>query len=73
MLAGWVAVRDPFLYLTIEYFHNQIPMLKSDLYDSNYPIPPPTPRNYVLYFEPGRFWIADDKGIRALDYQRFSK
>ncbi len=24
-VAGWMAVRDPYLYLKIEYFHNQIP------------------------------------------------
>ena len=73
VVAGWVAVRDPYLYLTLEYFHNQIPTRKSDVYDYNYPTPPPTPKNYILYFEPGRFWVTDDKGIRAVEYRQFLK
>ena len=72
-VAGWMAVRDPYLYLMIEYFHNQIPIRKSDNYDYNYPLTPPTPKNYILYFEPGRFWLADDQGIRAVDYRQFLK
>lgn len=72
-VAGWMAVRDPYLYLKVEYFHNQIPIRKSDNYDYNYPLTPPTPKNYILYFEPGRFWLADDKGTRAVDYRQFLK
>ena len=72
-VAGWVAVRDPYLYLKVEYFHNQIPIRKSDNYDYNYPLTPPTPKNYILYFEPGRFWVADDKGTRAVEYRQFLK
>ena len=73
IVAGWVAVREPYLYLKVEYFHNQIPIRKSDTYDYNYPTPPPNPKNYILYFEPGRFWIADDKGARAVEYRQFLK
>lgn len=72
-VAGWVAARDPYLYLTVEYFHNQIPIRKSDNYDYNYPLTPPTPKNYILYFEPGRFWLTDDKGTRAVEYRQFLK
>lgn len=73
VVAGWVAVRDPYLYLTVEYFHNQIPIRKSDNYDYNYPLTPPTPRDYILYFEPGRFWLTDDKGVRGIEYRQFLK
>jgi hypothetical protein len=73
IVAGWVAVREPYLYLKVEYFHNQIPIRKSDTYDYNYPTPPPNPKNYILYFEPGRFWIADDKETRGVDYRQFLK
>lgn len=73
VIAGWVAVRDPYLYLTIEYFHSQIPIRKSDVYDYNYPTPPPTPRNYILYFEPGRFWVTDEQGTRAVEFRQFLK
>jgi hypothetical protein len=73
VVGGLISVRDPYLYLTVEYFHTQIPTRKSDLYDYNYPTPPPSPKNYLLYFEPGRFWVTDQQGIRALDYRQFLK
>ena len=73
VIAGWMAVREPLLYLKVEYFHNQIPIRKSDVYDYNYPTPPPTSREYVLYFEPGRFWVANEKGTRAVDFRNFLK
>lgn len=73
VLGGWVAVRDPYLYLTPEYFHTQIPTRKSDPYDYNYPTPPPVPKDYLLYFEPGRFWVTNGKGKRAVDFRPFLK
>ncbi|MGQ0812409.1 MAG: hypothetical protein ACT4OO_14460 [Nitrospiraceae bacterium] len=72
-IAGWVAVRNPYLYLTVEYFHTQIPVRKADLYDYNYPTPPQTPAGYILYFEPGRFWVMDPKGVRAIEFRQFLK
>lgn len=72
-IAGWMAVRDPYLYLTIEYFHTQIPVRQSDNYDSNYPLPPPTPKEYILYFEPGRFYSSDDKRVPAVEFRQFLK
>ncbi len=72
-IAGWMAVRDPYLYMTIEYFHTQIPVRKSDDYDSNYPLPPPTPKEYILYFEPGRFYTSDDKRVPAVEFRQFLK
>ncbi len=72
--AGWVAVRDPYLYLTIEHVHTQISIRKSDPYDYNYPTPPPLPGSFLLYFEPGRFWVTDHSGTaRGLDYREFLK
>ena len=73
VVAGWVAVRDPHFHIVPEYFHTQIPTHKSDPYDYNYPTPPPPPRDYLLYFEPGRFWVESGKGRRALDYRQFLK
>lgn len=72
-IAGWIAVRDPYLYLTIEYFHTQIPVRQSDNYDSNYPLPPPTPKEYLLNFEPGRFYTSDDKRVPAVEFRQFLK
>ena len=73
VLSGWVAVRDPYFYFNLEYFHVQIPTRKSDLYDYNYPTPPPLPKDYLLYFEPGRFWVTDQHGRRAVEYRSFLK
>ncbi len=73
VVGGWVAVRDPYLYVTLEYVHVQIPTRNADLYDYNYPTPPPPPAEYLLYFEPGRFWTVDQKGVSALDYRAFLK
>ncbi|GAB1721740.1 MAG: hypothetical protein GDA65_07940 [Nitrospira sp. CR1.1] len=71
VIAGWMAVQEPYLYLTLEQFHRQVPIRKDDLYDINYPATPPPPRNYILYFEPGRFWLEDQKGARAVQYRQF--
>lgn len=71
VIGGWIAVRDPYLYLTLEYVHVQVPNHKFDPYDYNYPTPPQLPRDYLLYFEPGRFWGTDQQGDSALDYRAF--
>jgi len=70
-LGGWVAVRDPYLYLSLEYFHVQVPIRTTDLYDYNYPTPPPLAKDYLVYFEPGRFWVTDQKGRRGVNYRAF--
>jgi len=69
--AGWVAIREPYLYLTIEYFHTEVPIRRIDNYYQNSPLIPPLPRTYLLFFEPGRFWVTDQKAIRGLEYRQF--
>lgn len=71
VISGWVAVQDPYLYVTLEQFHRQVSIRKDDLYDINYPAVPPPPRDYILYFEPGRFWMEDQKGTRVVSYRQF--
>lgn len=71
--AGWVAIREPYFYFSIEYFHTQVPIRKADQYDYNYPTPPPLAGSYLLYFEPGRFWLSDPSGERGLQYRPFLK
>jgi len=71
--AGWVAIREPYLYLTIEYFHNEVPIRHSDTYYPNDPLMPPKPKTYLLFFEPGRFWVMDQNGARALQFRDFLK
>src|SRR5712692_3429676 len=71
---GWVAVHDHLLHLTIDYFHVQQPVTKSDPYDHNNEYPTPwTPANtYLLYFEPGRFYVTDPKrDRRGVDFWAF--
>ena len=71
---GWVAVHDRFFHLTMDYFHIQQPVRKSDAYDYNYPTPWTPPKSYLLYFEPGRFYLTDPKtDTRAVDFQEFLK
>jgi hypothetical protein len=72
--AGWVAVHDQLLHLTIDYFHVQQPVTKSDPYDFNYPTPWTPEKTYLLYFEPGRFYVTEPKtDRRGLDFLEFLK
>jgi hypothetical protein len=73
VVGGWVAVREPYFYFTLEYAHAQIPWRKFDPYDYNYPTPPPLPPGYLIYFDPGRFWTTDQQGVVALDYRGYLK
>jgi hypothetical protein len=72
--AGWLAFHDPYLYLEIEYFHTLLPVRKIDQYDYNFPLIPGSPRSYLLYYEPGRFWVNDpSSGTRAIDVRALLK
>lgn len=72
--SGWVAVRGRFFHFDIEYFHAQNPSTKFSHYDWYYPTPPYPPGSYVLYFEPGRFFMQDPKqGSRGVDFKEFLK
>ncbi len=70
--AGWLAIRDPYFHLTIEFHHAQLPAHKSMTYERYYPTPPPAPKSFVMYFEPGRYWVLDKtSGDRAVDFRGF--
>ncbi|HZI51912.1 MAG TPA: hypothetical protein VFE29_08805 [Terriglobia bacterium] len=72
--AGWIAVREPYLYLVLEHYHAQFPIRKSEQWDLRYPTTPPEPKTYVLYFEPGRFWETDPVSSRqAVQLREFLK
>ena len=73
VMAGWVAIHEPYFYLMPEYFHTQIPTTTADPYYKNDPSFPPMAKDYLLYFEPGRFWVMGEKDHRALDYRQFLK
>jgi hypothetical protein len=69
---GWLAVREGLLHITMEYFHAQQPVRQSDVYDYNYPTPWTPPKTYLLYFEPGRFFLTDPKTqTRGVDFKEF--
>ena len=71
---GWMAVQGPLLHLSIDYFHIQQPVTKSDPYDYNYPTPWTPANTYLLYFEPGRFYMTAPKtDWRGVDFREFLK
>ncbi|MCX5721052.1 MAG: hypothetical protein NT179_03355 [Nitrospirae bacterium] len=71
---GWVAVHGQLLHLTIDYFHVQQPVTQSDPYDYNYPTPWTPEKTYLLYFEPGRFYVMDPTiDRRGVDFLTFLK
>ncbi len=71
---GWVAVQDQRLHLTIDYFHVQQPLRTYDVYDYNYPTPWTPEQAYLLYFEPGRFYVIDPRSdTRGVDFRGFLK
>lgn len=70
--AGWIAVRGGLFHIGIEYFHSQQPATLTSPYDYNYPTPRSAPGSYVLYFEPGRFWVMDGAlQRRAVEFRPF--
>ena len=72
--AGWLAVREPYLFLQVEHYHAQFPLRKEEEWDLRYPALPPEPGNYSLYFEPGRFWVTDPaSGQSAVQLREFLK
>jgi hypothetical protein len=72
--AGWVAVRDPYFHLRLEHFHAQFPVRKSEPMDVRYPAIPPESGTYLLYFEPGRFWVTDPvSGDHVVQFREFLK
>ncbi len=74
VIGGWIVVQDQFLHLTVDYYHVQQPLRKTDLYDYNYPTPWSAEHTYLLYFEPGRFYLTDPKtGTRGVDFKEFLK
>ncbi|HXH86219.1 MAG TPA: hypothetical protein VNI35_05295 [Nitrospira sp.] len=73
--SGWTAVRGPFLFLHIDFFHSLLPTHGTSVYEADrYATPPPLPNSYVLFFEPSRFWSNDaETGLRGVEYRDFLK
>jgi hypothetical protein len=71
--AGWIAVRNAYLYLTIEHLRAEAPARTVDRYYPNNPQVAPLPGSFLLFFEPGRYWVTDRAGVRALEFREFLK
>lgn len=56
---GWLKVRDHYLHLSVDYFHVEQPVRKTDAYDRNHPTPWTPEQTYSVYFEPERFYVTD--------------
>ncbi len=69
--SGWMAIREQYLYLTVEYLHTEVPVHSVDQYFPNNPNLPPVPGSFLVFFEPGRYWVTDLKGVRALEFREF--
>lgn len=71
---GWIAVREPYFHLALEHYHAQFPIKKEEPWDLRYPALPPEPGTYLLYFEPGRFWVTDPvSGEHVVQLREFLK
>lgn len=71
---GWIAVKDPYLHLTLEHFHAQFPLRRDEMWDLRYPAIPPEAGTFLLYFEPNRFWSTDPAlGERGVLYREYLK
>jgi hypothetical protein len=72
--AGWAAAREPYFYLSMLYFHVQQPTRTQDPYYPYYTATRSSPRSYLLYFEPARYWLLDEQsGRRRVDFRSFLK
>ncbi len=56
---GWIKVHDRYFHLTVDYFHVEQPVRKSDAYYRNYSTPWTPDQTYLLSFEPGRVYVTD--------------
>lgn len=56
---GRLKVRDHYLHLSVDYFHVEQPVRKTDAYDRNHPTPWTPEQPYSVYFEPERFYVID--------------
>ncbi len=72
--SGWIAVRNPFFHIAIEYVRNLQPRSPTRNYYPFYPEMPPAPPASDVFFEPHEFWMADpvdgNAAVQFRDYLR---
>jgi hypothetical protein len=70
--SGWIAIRDPFFHVGIEYFRDLHPQPSTRSYYPFYQDLPPSPSSYTLLFEPKQFLVADPAdGIPAIHFRDY--
>lgn len=68
--SGWIAVRDPYLHVVVEYVRNLQPQSTSRGYYPFFQDLPSAPPPYEVFFEPQQFWITDPTdGQPALQFR----
>jgi hypothetical protein len=72
--SGWIAVRDPFLHIALEYVRSLQPRSPTRNYYPFYPEMPSAPPPSDVFFEPHEFWMADpvdgNAAVQFRDYLR---
>jgi hypothetical protein len=70
--SGWIAVRDPFFHISLDYVRNLQPQSLTHGYLPFYPEVPPAPPKYDVFFEPQQFWVKDPAdGAAAVQFREY--
>jgi hypothetical protein len=72
--SGWIAVRDPFFHIALDYVRSLQPQSPTRGYYPFYPDMPPAPPSYEVLFEPQQYWMKDpidgSPSVQFRDYLR---
>ena len=70
--SGWIAIRDPFFHVGLNYVRSLQPQSPTRGYYPFYPDVPPAPPPYELFFEPQQFWMKDPAdGTSAVQFRDY--
>lgn len=70
--SGWIAIRNPFFHIGLDYVRNLQPLSLTHSYLPFYPEMPPAPPTYDMFFEPQQFWVKDPAdGTSAVQFREY--
>jgi hypothetical protein len=70
--SGWIAIRDPFFHVGLNYVRSLQPQSPTRGYYPFYPEMPPAPPSYELFFEPQQYWMKDSAdGTSAVQFRDY--
>lgn len=70
--SGWIAVRDPFFHVALDYVGSLQPQSPTRSYYPFYPEIPPAPPSYEVFFEPQQYWMKDPiDGTPAVQFRDY--